>query len=903
MISAQSERGLHEIEPHLDGRRVAALKALRRLKSLQMCLMLTTIGCSLSGCGVNIDKQSSSSNQPISQHPSIASIIPGTVTAGSNQVITLIGTGFGAGSTVKVSEEPGKNPVSVSNLHVASPTSIVFTATIPPDYTGLAVVQVRNEKPNSLSSSATLVIVSPSSQAAPSLPIFDTSAYHASGSSLIYHCSGDAGSYTITCDDYALDFTPEEGIRIVSAGPPEVHPAFSEQPVIAKQGRIAQGSHTYCYIAYVADALSGISAPSPQICLSDEPDLALHGMYNTLQGAYRIPLARFLWYVSEDDGPFQLFNVSSNSEAEGGAQDLGQRLDSRGGWPVSFRIGSQDSVSKHEDLFSKVVAVSGNQIALQDPLASSVVDVEVDHDDTGSIQDAINAAVSAGGGVIELGNGTFNVRRPTFGCFKSVSCPTGYTTDIKLKPSWYGYTNLYLDHHSPGNIFLKGNSTLTVIQTPPDSAGDGEFIEMGYGVPASAPYTAIKIEQVNKGDTSVTLANDSGLSTLHPGDDVWLYTGSFGGGSCVDKDGTPGGNCHFSEINTIKSISGRVISLAYPTSQKFYDDGVSSFGLVKMPMSPHNVGLSNFTINTYSPVVSLGMVFGLTVDHVTVNGFTSHGAFLGGMKRDMLIENSSWGIGAGNASWEGTEELDQCIKVSFINDTITGYAAPGAEGPSMGARIYLTEGTSQALFEHNKFDHIAILSQDTTDDIIDSNVFNDATVAIGNRYNEFTYALGYGSLRDPSVFSFRSQADAQITNNIFTIDSGYYPPWIIVLGHFTSGSITNNVITSNTLNPLAAINSGGGDIKNNVIHIGPRSKLTYGIAAIPDEAPGIPVSSFTIRGNQINAQAVPAGIAVMDSGFTDIAPVCIANNSITIVSGKSVSVSKSATNLSCDGTD
>jgi len=426
---------------------------------------------------------------------------------------------------------------------------------------------------------------------------------------------------------------------------------------------------------------------------------------------------------------------------------------------------------------------------------------------------------------------------------------------------------------------------------------------MGNSVPAYSPYSAIKIEDVDKGASAVILASDSALNTLHPGDDIWLYSGMFGEGVCQDSDGTPGGNCHYSEINTIKSISGRVLTLVYPTSKRYYDDGMNSFGLVKMPISPHNVGFSNFTINTYGPVIGLGMVYGLTVNHVTVNGFTSHGAFLGGMKRDVLIENSSWGLGAGDASWKGTTELDQCTAVRYVNDTITGYSARGAEGPSMGARIYLTEGTSQVLFEHNKLDHVAILTDATTDDVIDSNVFNDSPVAIGATYNEFSHDFEWGPTRTFNFLSFGSQTSARITNNVFNVDSTFNPPWIIRVGHFTNGEVAGNVITTNTVTRLPAITSDGGDIEANVINIGPDSTSTSGIVAIPDEGPGVPASSFTIRGNQINANTAPAGIYIVDSGFTDTAPVCITGNSIKLLKGKPIVVSQSTLNRSCDETD
>jgi hypothetical protein len=77
---------------------------------------------------------------------------------------------------------------------------------------------------------------------------------------------------------------------------------------------------------------------------------------------------------------------------------------------------------------------------------------------------------------------------------------------------------------------------------------------------------------------------------------------------------------------------------------------------------------------------------------------------------------------------------------------------------------------------------------------------------------------------------------------------------------------------------------------------------SWGIAAIPDEGPGVDASSFVIQHNTINATQVSAGIRVVDAGFTDTAPICIRENPINIQRGQAEQVASSTANLSCDGT-
>lgn len=835
--------------------------------------------------------------------PSIIAISPSTVTAGTSVTMTMTGNGFMPSSTIKATTLNGVD-VGISQLDVLSATSIRFVADIPLTGAGAIGLRVSNSTPIATSEPADVYVEPPVASNGGNAPVFDVGNYHASGSNKTYHCSGNAGSDVITCDESSLDFVPGEGIRIVSAGIAEYNPAVTDQPVVTPvtmNGPTNTGSHTDCYVVYAADALGGISAPSPRRCVSDQPTLSFEGTFNMLSPPYGNPLATFLWYVSEDGGPYQLFNVDAGNSA---AEDMEERVGSYGGWPSSYSAGSS-GIAKNDDLFTIVAAVNGNQITLQQPLENSVMDTEVDHDDTNAIQTAVDAAVLAGGGVVKIGKGHFNLRRPAFWYWTPTSGAYPIMTNNYSLRAWsQGHSELYIPNGSKGHITIDGSGASTVLQTSPGSGRAGALLSVGnYSSPAYPPFKSVSIEPLDKGATTVTLVNDSDSSKFRPGDDVWLYTGSFGNSAtCPDINGTAGGNCHFSELNTIQSISGNAVELKYPASKRFYDDGTSSFGMVKLPVTPHDIAIENMTIDTNDIVIDSGLVYGVLVNNVTVDGSPAIGPFVGGFKRDVVIENSSWSIGEGDATWNGTEEFDQFTGVALIHDQITGNNSPFSEGPSMGARLYFTEGTSQVLITDCTFNHASVYFQDTTDDAIDDNTFNDADITVGLSYNEYNHDLLWGGYQDNSVLSFDSQDWAQVDGNTFNTDNSFFPPWIINIGHFKGGQVDGNTINDNSpQRRLAAINSDGGEIEGNTINLGSKAALSFGIAAIPDEGPGLPASSFTIEGNTIVGPAAINAIYVVNSGFTDTAPVCIENNSINIGRGSPISIPQSSPDLTCGG--
>ena len=817
--------------------------------------------------------------------PSIASVTPRMVVAGGREPIQITGTGFMHGSTILVEPELTGNSASIANVTVVNDTTILLALTTAPGEAGSIAFRVQGPVSSSPPSSPfTIQVQTASVSPAPNLPVFPVSRYGASGSSQAFTCSGQAGSTVLTCREPATDFATGQGIRIVGGGDAPSVPAITEQPAISHEGNLA-GEHTYCYIVYAADALGGIGSGSPRSCVSAEPELSFTGTFNLLGDTYRIPVAAFLWYRSMDGGPYRLISIGNQS------QDVGQAPGAHGGWSDPLPADGA-GISKNEDVIASVASVNGNQIILAVPLNSSVADTVVDHDDTDAIQSTINAAVAAGGGVVRFGDGTFNIRRPSFQYANEIEPEyTAYTTSYTLgwpESEWY---YLYVPNGSSGNIFFQGNGASTVLQTPPDQGAASTVFGIGaYLNPGYAPFTALQIEDVDKGATSVNLASDPAASNIHPGTDIWLYSGAFSAPAvCVNADGTAGGNCHFSEINTVTTVSGRKIALAYPTSKRYYDDGTDSFGIVVLPVTPHNIGIQDLTFNTCNRILYSGMIYGLVIDHVVINGVVGFGAFGGGSKRDVLIENSTWSFGRGDASGI-YDEYDQFTNLEFLRNTITGYAASEAEGPSEMARIYMTEGTSGVVLDGNVFDHVSTYFQDTTDDVVENNTYTDGILQLGDSYAPKRNVLDLGGVQNPTFTSFASQESAIVRANSFTIGPEFTPPWVLSIGHFTSGSVSNNVISYNNAHNSALIISDGGAIKGNTISIGPASTGAWGIGLDPDEAPSVPPASFDVENNTISASSLAAGIYVADPGFTDTAPVCIQGNTMNIGQGNLLSI-------------
>lgn len=292
------------------------------------------------------------------------------------------------------------------------------------------------------------------------------------------------------------------------------------------------------------------------------------------------------------------------------------------------------------------------------------------------------------------------------------------------------------------------------------------------------------------------------------------------------------------------------------------------------------------TIRNNNAITNISIVYDLLVDHVDFEGASAHGLFGGGPKRDVVIENSTWEFGEGDETWNGTDEFDQSTGVAFIHDHITGLAVRGAEGPSMAARIYLTEGTSNIYFLDNTFNHVLILTDSSTDDYVENNTFKDSTVLIGNAYVPNIYPHDQGLDHHTGFLSFGPQTTAVVSGNQFDLDADFLPPYVVYVGHYQNASVTNNIFNlAGEIGGGAVIMSYGGDIRNNTINVKVGMPWTIGILAIPDFGPGVPFASFDIENNTITTDYAQGGIGVVGPDIVDPEPLCIKNNVIHLGRG------------------
>lgn len=782
----------------------------------------------------------------------------------------------------------------LTGLGVNSPVAVAATLPSPAFLTSAATGT--SASATSTTTSASLPIPVYTGVNMSNFPTFNVSSYSASGIGTTVTCTGAAGSNQLTCTG-SNGFVPGQGIRIVGGGNAAATAAITTQPLIYRQGQSGAGTHTYCYVVDTLDPLGGISAPSPQACISGEPALSLATTYNILETTTSSvgPSPSFLWYASEDGGPFKVVNIAKFVSAFG---DLGQRIGSRGGWPDNLPQGNPN-IAKRDDLFTTVRAVNGSQITLANALVSSVQNATVDHDDTQAVQSAILAAVNAGGGTIAFGAGTFNLRRPAFSYVvnNSYAYPT-YGTNLALDPYWAGFSYLYIPNGSVGNINFQGAGRNTTLVTPPDHGGVATFLAVGNEQREGAVGTPIlAMDEVAKGATQITLTSSAAAASLRPGEDLYLFSGTFLQTPVVDTS-SPNMN-HFSEINTIASISGNVITLAYPTTKRYFNDGQNSFGVTQLPVTPHNIAMQHLNISTSEPITTTGDVIGMLVNDVHIQGVLSMGAFGGGYKRGVTIENSLWSFGQGGASWGQEDEYDQFNDLAFLNNSVTGYAAPGSEGPSAMARIYATEGTSQVLFWGNTFDHVSIYADQTTDFYVQNNTFTDGIINLGVAYGAYTQPYDPGPAGDHSFLSFDSQGAASTDHNSFTITSDFNPPWVIRNGDFSAGNISNNVISySGATAPEFIIGSFNGAVLNNTISMQPLFSGSI-IALVPDVSPVTAVSTFSVQGNSTSARIIQANVAIPSGGFTDTGQVCVQNNTVRILAGQALAASSSIVNQHC----
>lgn len=766
--------------------------------------------------------------------------------------------------------------------------------------------------------------------------VYNVNSYNASGSSNYAYCSGQAGAQVLTGCTFNggnNDFKVGQGINVFGQGPaPKVQTVYGA-PQVNIHGSVT-GTHSYCYVVVSADPFLGMSAPSSPACTPGAtlPDpLSYNTTYITLNiTPYRSdgttpnanvgPSPSFIWYVSKDSGSYYVLSVASIGNggaayATAYAMDAGQRADGvgdpRGGWPDDLpsntsqwpsvaNSGASSPPMQNEEFFSTITGISGNTITIADKLAQTFNGGVLLHDDTQAVQSAINAASQAGGGTVQLNAGYYRILRPSF--ISSSNYPT-FSTDITKEQPSAQFSNLQLPNGSSGNVAIQGVGNSSFITTAPDSGGRSHFLDIGaFGRPAymgapAYPGSVIKIQPVAKGSTTLTLVSSTNNPSLTAGDDVWLYSGSFGSNvACTDSNGTPGGQCHFSELNTIASIQGTAVTLAHPTSIRFYADQYgNSFGLVKMPKTPHNVSLKSFQMDNYNAILATGQVYGLLVDSLALLKPASHGQFGGGFKRDVTIQNSTWYLGNGDVSYAETDEFDQEINVLITGNSIHGYGASGGEGPSLLPRIYGTEGSSQFTISNNNFYSAGVVIDQTTDDVFTGNQFQNGLLAVGSAYTPKGNCNQPQS--DTGFLSFGSQASVDVEKNTFTTTTAtFLAPELLLTGSFDAATVSGNQFTFSSsrpgVGPINVVVAASGNITQNTISFSNATSNSIGFCLTPNYSPteSVIVKSNTVQGTGATTAAVGAGIYIPDPTFNDPAPITLQGNAFMTTGGPNCKV-------------
>ena len=345
------------------------------------------------------------------------------------------------------------------------------------------------------------------------------------------------------------------------------------------------------------------------------------------------------------------------------------------------------------------------------------------------------------------------------------------------------------------------------------------------------------------------------------------------------------GSSQYVELNTVVSVNGSSVTLAYPASKKYYQDqNGNPFGMVKLPPTPHDIALEHMSINTYNPIIGSGQSFGLTMNDLHLNGYVSSGPFGGGYRRGLLIENSVWGTGTGDLKdpdYGVVDEYDKFTDVTFLGNSIYGFSTIGAEGPSRQAQIRATEGSSQFTFKNNTFYDLSVYFDQTSDDVVTGNTFNNGLLELGVAYSESFFSAGYISY-GPTNSLNPSLPSADVENNTFMLDSTFTPPYIIEVGNFASAIINGNHITYTGSVKTDPIRVYSGSVTKNTLNF---SEPLFNAAIIlaPDEAPGGQPSVLNSEDNIVTAPQLYSGTYITNSQVTE--PITVCGNTYHTTSG------------------
>ncbi|MBV8208680.1 MAG: hypothetical protein JO133_01330 [Burkholderiaceae bacterium] len=752
--------------------------------------------------------------------------------------------------------------------------------------------------------------------------------FGASGSYEILTCATTANSNQITCPTPGV-FQVGQGILVKAAGGPPhgVALASTPAPTVTREGAdTSTGTHTYCYVVAVGDPYHGIQAPSAPSCLTNQPDLSVNSLDSfklvpefhavvdlssapkSLPDSKIIPL--YLWYSSIDGADYRLMYVGNESNADptGAVYNSSEAIRPNGdygGWPATLPFSGLASVGiRNQDLISTVQAIApsptgaGVVLSLAASASMTLSATPVQHDDTAALQAAIDYVGANGGGMVQFAAHSYRFERPSF-YTGNLTAP--YTSDLAGAPSifWWGAPHLvHTEAAAPSNLTLLGTidaqGNHTLLDTGPSfTAGGGALLLISDPETAASggpPYHpgVLAILPVDKGARSVQLANPSQAAGFSAGDDVWLYSGTFDQNqptspsqACANQIDPVSklpyaNNCHFSELNTVVSLdktSGK-LALALPVTKKYWNDGYSSFGLVRLSQIAHNITLQNLDVLSYTPLL-YGAGYNISFIGIRMHNVANMD-FLGtGTRRGLTIENSTLSWGSGSQGWINTQEFDQVEDVTVSGNTFTGYAAPRAEGPSQGARLYFTEGTTNLRVRNNTFQNFQLLTQAADAVSVTHNKFKDSVAWVG-----LVHESPYQPFTDFSYVSFASQHGASITSNTFQHDLNYQAFTIVWLGTFGDGNVNDNTFTYASV-PTWIVYTAGGNVARNTINVSTPTDVNHPGAVevvIDDVSQPVAVRSNVVTG------ALPF-VVNLNPPYAPTETVCILGNTLNGRSG------------------
>jgi len=684
--------------------------------------------------------------------------------------------------------------------------------------------------------------------------------FGASHSSIVLRCNGIVGSRLLRCPDGTKDVHSREGLMITHAGPLPLVTPVDKAPMLTPLVRA--GSHTYAYVVVAVDLLHGMSTASP-------PAYVRHSA--TLDGGNRVilrtypargPVPLYLWYASEDGAAYHF--VMADQHLVTGSPDSGQRPADGRGWPADL-----PSLPINEDLWTTVLAVTGNEITVSDGLSATVANTEVFHDDTLAVQAAVDHAESVGGGIIKFGPYAYNLLRPAFWHGES------WSRSIAGAESVYP-PKVYI--RGKGNIIFSGSGNTTHLINQPDAYTYGALVSFGTERPRPWSLSFEPIFPVQRGQNTVKLKAPADRLLFHAGDDVWLFSGSFAERPCLGSLGSPLSNCHYSEVNTIDQVdpSTGKLRLHYQTVNSYHDDGSSPFGIVNIaPLTLHNVGFKDLTIDTYGPISTESLLIGFSFDRVEVPVGPAANWWYGGLNRGWSVSNSTLNIGSGGMYFGVMNEMDQYADVTFINDTFIGHSAPrGADSLTADASIALDEGSGNVKFQHDRFLSVELRADNTYNGFSIVNCeFQNAGIHLGCGLED-----GCG----PKIASFGFSSDVKLEANNFVERPPFAPFKIIDIKTPTVNLevIANRIETTGaTLASIPQICLSSGNVEGNTMISDGGSQAHAVIQVVPSVIVGLPEPGTSISRNQILLRDGVA-IEVEDPGTTFHGPISISGNQI-----------------------